>query len=33
MKKTKLIDIQFNVIVAMLNDNPKLYERVKLYLT
>ncbi len=32
MGKKNLTDIQFEVIVAMLNSNPELHDRVKVYM-
>ena len=31
MPEVKLRDIKFNIIVAMLNDDPKLHERLRIY--
>lgn len=32
MKKRSLRDVKFEIVVAMLNDDPRLYDRVKAYM-
>jgi len=32
MEKKSSTDIRFEIVVAMLNEDPKLYERLKIYM-